>query len=62
MLGRLRKVFAHPVLHADRLAPHESIKTQLAEERRKIDIEHRRTDGLARLLNDYRAQDSALRR
>lgn len=62
MIGWLRKVFTRPAPPPDRLAPHESIKPQLAEERRKITIEHYRTDGLARLLNDYRAQDGALRR
>lgn len=57
-LARVRDHFRRPT----QLPTPESTRPELVVERARRDIEHRRTDRLARILDDYRAQDSALRR
>lgn len=58
-LSRLLGPSSHPVPLP---TPAESTREELEREKMLREHEHRRTETLARILNDYRAQDNALRR
>lgn len=58
----IAKLFRAPSHSPARLAPHESTKDELVEERRLRREQKDRTDRLATMLADYRRQDRLMRR
>lgn len=60
-MGWISRVLDHFRRSAQLPTP-ETTQQELVIERARRNVEHRRTDRLARILDDYRAQDNALRR